>query len=78
MEECRESPEKVELKSSISGSELRGGTNTVEREPLLVSLRLLCIEVIVRMEPVGERVTDAESGTVIGRLTASLYASNPI
>ena len=54
MEECRESPEKVELKSSISGSELRGGTNTVEREPVLVSLRLLRIDAIVRIDPVGE------------------------
>ena len=43
-------------------SELRGGINTIEREPLLVSLpvRLLCIEAIVRIDPVGERVTDTE------------------
>jgi len=51
------------LRSSISGSELRGGKNTVEHDPLLESLQLLCIKAIVQIDPVGERVTDAESGT---------------
>jgi hypothetical protein len=59
----------------MSGSELRGGTKTVERDPLLESLRM---EVIVRIEPVGERVTEAESGTAMGRLTASLYVPKRI
>ena len=53
-------------KSDISRKVLGGGTKTVERDPLLDSLLLLSMERIVRIEPVGERVTEAESGTWIG------------
>ena len=65
-------------KSDISSKELRGGTKTVEREPLallvpLVRLVRLSIERIVRIDPVGERVTE-DSGSATGRLTASLQA----
>ena len=48
----------------ISGSKLRGGKNTVEHNPLLKSLQLLCIKAIVQIDHVGEQVTDAESGTM--------------
>ena len=53
-------------KSDISGKVLSGGTKTVERDPLLDWLLSLPIERMVRIEPVGERVTEAESGTRIG------------
>jgi hypothetical protein len=65
-------PEVVETKSEISGRELSGGTKTVEREPVETLLALLSIERMVRMEPVGERVTETESGTTTGLLTVSL------
>lgn len=55
----------------MSGMELRGGTKTVERDPIEVELLLLSTDRIVRMEPVGERVS-CESDTETGRLTASL------
>ena len=44
----------------------------MDRDPLLVWLELLLIVRIVRIDPVGERVTDTESGTETGLLTASL------
>jgi hypothetical protein len=50
----------------MSGKVLSGGTKTVDRDPLLDWLLLLSMERIVRIEPVGERVTEAESGTWIG------------
>ena len=50
----------------MSGKVLSGGTKTVERDPLLDWLLLLSMERMVRIEPVGERVTEAESGTRIG------------
>lgn len=53
--------------------ELRGGTNNVDRDPLLEWLASLSIVRIVWMEPVGDRVTDTESGTLLGLLTTSLY-----
>lgn len=60
--------------AEMSKRSLRGGTNTVEREPLLVTLLLLSMDSIVLIDPVGERVIDAEeeSGRVTGRWTASL------
>lgn len=64
----------LEWKSEMSGSVLSGGTKTVDRDPLLTRLTLLSIDKIVLMEPVGERVTDTESGTATGRFTASLYS----
>lgn len=73
-EDWRERPEVVETKSDMSGNELRGGTKTVEREPLLDTLLLLSMDKIVLIDPVGERVTEAESGTATGRLTVSLFA----
>lgn len=51
---------------------LSGGTRTVEREPFLDTLLRLSMDRIVLMEPVGERVTEAESGTATGLLTVSL------
>jgi len=72
MKEVWRDKDAVELKSDISGKELRGGTKTVDRDPLLVWLELLLIVRIVRIDPVGERVTDTESGTETGLLTASL------
>ena len=56
----------------MSAIEQSGGTKTVDRDPLLVWLTSLTIVSIVLMEPVGERATDTESGTLIGRLTDSL------
>ena len=44
----------------------------MDRDPLLVWLELLLIVRIVRIDPVGERVTDTESGTETGLFTASL------
>jgi hypothetical protein len=69
-----EEEDALELKSEMSGREPRGGTKTVEREPVLELLLLLSYDIMVRMEPVieGERVTEDESGRAIGRLTASL------
>jgi hypothetical protein len=63
-----------DLKSEMDGRELRGGTKTVEREPVLELLAVLSSDMIVRMEPVieGERATEDDSGRAIGRLTASL------
>lgn len=80
MDDCRDNPEVVDRKSDISGRELRGGTKNVDCEPLLEALLLLLLtDMIVRMEPVGERVTDAESGTAaIGLLTVSLNARHHI
>ena len=63
----------VDMKSEISGRVLSGGTNTVEREPLLEMLLRLSTERIVLIEPVGERVMEAESGTATGLLTVSLF-----
>ena len=60
--------------SEMSGRELSGGTKTVDRDPLLEWLASLSIVSIVLLEPVGERVTDTESGTLIGQLMASLYS----
>ena len=70
----------MELKSEIEGREPKGGTKTVEREPLLELLLLLSYDIMVRMEPVieGERVTEDESGRAIGRLTASLLRHKAI
>jgi hypothetical protein len=76
----RETPDLYEeedasdLKSEMDGRELRGGTKTVEREPVLELLAVLSSDMIVRMEPVieGERATEDDSGRAIGRLTASL------
>jgi hypothetical protein len=56
----------IALESDISGKVLSGGTKTVEQDPLPGWLLLLSIEGIVRIEPMGERVTEAESGTRIG------------
>lgn len=68
--------ETLEEKSGIEGRDRRGGTKTVDREPLLDVLLLLSIERIVRIDPVidpvGERVIEEESGIAMGRLTASL------
>lgn len=68
--------DELDRKSDIDGRECIGGTKTVERDPVLELLLLLSMERIVRIdpviEPVGERVTDEESGIEIGRLTASL------
>ena len=71
MEERRDNPGD-DCMSEMSGMELSGGTKTVDRDPLLVWLASLSIVSIVLMELVGERVTDTESGTLIGLLTASL------
>ena len=69
-----EEEDALELKSEMEGRDPRGGTKTVEREPVLELLLLLSYDMIVWMEPVieGERVTEEESGRAIGRLTASL------
>ena len=72
MEDRREKPGD-DCMSEMSGMELSGGTNTVVRDPLLEWLASLSIVFIVRMEAVGDRVTDTESGTLIGLLTASLF-----
>ncbi len=74
MDKLRERPDGEEFQSEISGIELIGGIimETVEREPLLERLASLSIVRIVRIEPVGEWVTDTESDAVIGLLTASL------
>jgi hypothetical protein len=72
MEDRRERPGE-DCISEMSGIELSGGTNTVDRDPLLEWLASLSIVSIVRMEPVGDLVTGTESGTLIGLLTASLY-----
>ena len=56
--------------SEMSEMELSRETKTVDRDPLLVWLALLSTVSIVPMEPVGERVTDTESGTLISLLTA--------
>jgi len=74
MDKLRERPDGEEFQSEISGIELIGGTKTeiVEREPLLERLASLSIVRIVRIEPVGEWVTDTESDAVIGLLTAPL------
>jgi hypothetical protein len=54
-------------KSDISGKVLSGGTKTVERDPSLDWLLLLSMERMVWIiEPVGERVREAESSTRIG------------
>jgi hypothetical protein len=74
MEDRRERPGE-DCMSEMSGMELSGGTNTVDRDPLLEWLASLSIVSMVRMEPVGDRVTDTESGTLIGLLTASLSNS---
>lgn len=71
MEDRRERPGD-DCKSEISGMELSGGTKTVDRDPLLEWLASLSIVWIVRIEPVGDRVTDTESWTLIGLLTTSL------
>ena len=71
MEDRRERPGD-DCISEMSGIELSGGTKTVDRDPLLVWLTSLSIVSIVLMEPVGERVTETESGTLIGLFTASL------
>ena len=63
----------VDMKSEMSGRVLSGGTNTVEREPLLETLLRLSTERIVLIDPVGERVMEAESGTTTGLLTVSLF-----
>lgn len=63
----------VDMKSEMSGRVLSGGTKTVEREPFLDTMLRLSMERIVPMEPVGERVADAESGTTTGLLTVSLF-----
>jgi len=64
----REGEPVKDWKSDIDGILLSGGTNTVEREPVEMPLLLLEVERIVRIEPVGERVTEGATG----RLTASL------
>jgi hypothetical protein len=74
MEDRRERPGE-DCMSEMSGMELSGDTNTVDRDPLLEWLASLSIVSMVRMEPVGDRVTDTESGTLIGLLTASLSNS---
>ena len=74
-EDQRETAEELLWKSDISGKVLRGGTMTVERDPLQDWLLLLLMERIVWMEPVGEQFTEAESGTVIDGLTESLFKS---
>jgi hypothetical protein len=57
----RETSEVLLWRSDISGNVLRGGTQTIERDPLLLSM-----ERIVRIDLVGERVMEAESDTMIG------------
>jgi hypothetical protein len=66
--------EALEPKSDIDGRELRGGTKTVEREPVLELLVRLSTDIMVLIEPVieGERATEDDSGKAMGRLTASL------
>ena len=56
----------IALEIGYIGNVLRVGTKTVDRDPLLDWLLLLSMERMVRIEPVGERVTEAESGTKIG------------
>jgi hypothetical protein len=85
-EERRDTPDlyddddEFDRKSDIEGKEWSGGTKTVEREPVLVLLLRLSMERIVLIdpviEPVGDLVTEEESGIEIGRLTASLETQN--
>lgn len=76
MDEWRERPDGEEFQSEISGIKLILGTKMVEREPLLETLASLSMVRIVRIEPIGERVTDTESDAVIGLFTASLFHRN--
>jgi len=53
------------LSGNIYSELLRGGTNTVEHETLLESLRLLCIDAIVRIDLVrrtsnGRRIKNCD------------------
>ena len=67
--------EAFEEKSGMEGKDRNGGTKIVDREPELVELPALSIDKMVLIEPVidGERVTEDESGIVIGRLMVSLH-----
>ena len=59
----------------MSDSSSRGGTYTVEAEPVPdCELVVLVMDWMVRIEPVGERVLDL-SGMVIARSSTSLNRS---